>query len=420
MTAPHTSPRPLDSHAHRAPDTPSAGPLPPLASLAPAPFARAGAAPAPRPAAARAHAPAPEDPRAPRIAAVATAFPPHRYSQSELTAALRAHWGERPGLQRLEMLHGNCGVGHRHLALPVEEYPALRGFGDANDAFIRVGTDLAERALQAALDEAGLAPRDVDAVFFTTVTGVAAPTIDARLMNRVRLRPDVKRTPLFGLGCVAGAAGLARAADYLRAFPDHVAVLIAVELCSLTIQSGDGSLANQIASGLFGDGAAAVVLAGAGRAPAHGDAAGARAPRVVASRSRFYPDSEDVMGWKIGETGFRIVLSAGVPEVVRRYLADDVRAFLAERGLTTAEIARWICHPGGPKVLDAVRESLALPEDALALSWRSLAETGNLSSASVLSVLRATLVERRPEPGARGLVAALGPGFCSELVLLRW
>jgi len=362
----------------------------------------------------------------PRIAGVATAFPHHSYPQAELTAALRARWGDDPALRRLEMLHGHAGVERRHLALPMEDYAKLRGFGDANDAFIRVGTDLAERALGDALRAAGLEPQDLDAIFFTTVTGIAAPTIDARLMNRMALRTDVKRTPMFGLGCVAGAAGLARVADYLRAFPDHAAALVAVELCSLTLQSTDGSIANQIASGLFGDGAAAVVLEGAHRrADARGadvavGTSAAAGPRVVASASRFYPGSEDVMGWKIGDTGFKIVLAASVPEVVKRYLRDDVDAFLGARGLARSDIDRWICHPGGPRVLDAVRESLALPEDALALSWRSLRETGNLSSASVLSVLRATLAERAPAPGALGLMAALGPGFCSELVLLRW
>jgi alkylresorcinol/alkylpyrone synthase len=211
---------------------------------------------------------------------------------------------------------------------------------------------------------------------------------------------------------VAGAAGVARAADYVRAFPDQVAVLLSVELCSLTLQPQDLSIPNLIATGLFGDGAAAVVVVGEGR-PAGG-------PEIVATRSVFYPDSERVMGWDISEKGFGIVLSAEVPEVVRRHLRGDVDAFLAEHGLRRGDIASWVCHPGGPKVLEAMEEALELPAEALALTWESLREVGNLSSTSVLLVLADTLDSRRPPPGSWGVLLAMGPGFCSELVLLRW
>jgi alkylresorcinol/alkylpyrone synthase len=244
------------------------------------------------------------------------------------------------------------------------------------------------------------------------VTGVATPSIDARLMNRLGLSPSVKRVPIFGLGCVAGAAGIARAADYVRAFPDQVALLLSVELCSLTLQREDLSIPNLIASGLFGDGAAAAVVTGA-ELPADG-------PRVVATRSVFYPDSEQVMGWEISERGFRIVLSGDVPEVVQRFLPRDVDRFLGEQGLDRGGIAVWISHPGGPKVLEAMRAALDLPEDALEASWRSLREVGNLSSTSVLLVLKETMERRRPAPGSYGLLLAMGPGFCSELVLLQW
>jgi len=249
-------------------------------------------------------------------------------------------------------------------------------------------------------------------LYFVTVTGVATPSVDARLMNRLGLPARVKRVPIFGLGCVAGAAGVARAGDYLRAFPDHVAVLLSVELCSLTLQREDLSVPNLIASGLFGDGAAAAVLVGADR-PATG-------PRVVDSRSVFYPDTEGVMGWEVSGGGFKIVLSAEVPEMVSRFLRRDVDAFLGDHGLIRSDIATWISHPGGPKVLSAMQEALELPDEALELSWRTLREIGNLSSTSVLMVLKETLEECRPEPGSWGVMSAMGPGFCSELVLLRW
>jgi alkylresorcinol/alkylpyrone synthase len=353
-----------------------------------------------------------------RIASVGSAFPPHYYDQQTLLAALRRHWTRRHhNLDRLERLHHNVMVGGRHLALPIEEYDRLATWGDANDAWIRVAQEVGEAAVRDALSRAGLVPGDVDALLFVTVTGIATPSIDARLVNRLGLPPRLKRYPIFGLGCVAGAAGIARAADYVKAWPGEVAVLLSVELCSLTLQIQDLSIPNLIASGLFGDGAAAVVVAGAEHPAAGATAAG---PRIVATRSVFYPDSERVMGWDISESGFQIVLSADVPDVARRHLGGDVDRFLADHGLARADVASWVCHPGGPKVLEAMQEALELPPDALAVTWRSLREVGNLSSTSVLLVLQETIERHRPEPGSLGMLMAMGPGFCSELVLVEW
>ncbi len=356
-------------------------------------------------------------PAIPSIAAVGSAFPHHYYDQETLLGALRGYWEQRYfNLDRIEQLHKNVLVGGRHLALPIEEYPALTTFGQSNSAWIRVAEEIGGEALLAALGKCGLGVTDVDALFFVTVTGIATPSIDARLINRLGLRSDLKRIPIFGLGCVAGAAGIARAADYVRGFPDQVAVLLSVELCSLTLQRQDLSIPNLIASGLFGDGAAAAVVVGANRAR---DLA-TPGPAILASRSIFYPNSERVMGWDISESGFQIVLSADVPKVVEGHLREDVDAFLGERGLRRSDIASWVCHPGGPKVLEAMEKALEAPDGALELTWRSLREVGNLSSTSVLLVLEATLASRRPPAGSLGMLLALGPGFCSELVLLRW
>lgn len=367
-----------------------------------------------------------------RIAGVGTAFPPHYYDQEALLAALRRIWARRhTNLDRLEALHRKVLVGGRYMALPVEEYEHLETWGQANDAWIRVAQEVGERAVAGALAIAGLTPADVGALIFVTVTGVATPSIDARLINRMGLPHDVTRVPIFGLGCVAGASGLARAADYVRAYPDRVAVLLSVELCSLTLQQADLSLANLIATGLFGDGGAAVVVVGddhparvgrpAGPGGIGAGGAGARpGPRIVASRSVFYPDTERVMGWDISESGFRVVLSADVPVMVLKHVRRDVDAFLAGHGLDRGDIDAWIAHPGGPKVLEAMQEALDLPRAAFALSWKTLAEAGNLSSASVLLVLKETLESRPPAPDRHGLVLAMGPGFCSELVLLRF
>jgi len=352
-----------------------------------------------------------------RIAGVGAGFPPHYYDQETLLAAFTARWGGHYfNLARLEQLHRNVLVGGRHLALPIERYDQLDGFGAANDAWIEVATEVGEAALGAALERAGLEAADLGAIFFVSVTGIATPSIDARLINRMRLPSKLKRVPIFGLGCVAGAAGIARAADYVKAYPNEAAVLLSVELCSLTLQKEDFSIPNLIASGLFGDGAAAAIVAGDELARARR----IEGPEIVATRSIFYPDSERVMGWDIRSSGFRIVLSAEVPQVVERFLRRDVDAFLAEHGLTRGDVGSWVCHPGGPKVLEAMQAALDVPRAALERTWKSLTEVGNLSSTSVLLVLADTMAENPPPAGSWGMLLALGPGFCSELVLLRW
>jgi alkylresorcinol/alkylpyrone synthase len=220
--------------------------------------------------------------------------------------------------------------------------------------------------VRSALDAAGLRAADVDLVMSVSVTGIAAPSLEARLVDRLGLRPDVKRVPVFGLGCVAGAAGLARLHDYLVGYPDGVAVLLSVELCSLTLQRDDPSSANLVASGLFGDGAAAVVMVGERRAQALG-AAVQGAPTVLATRSRIYPGTERVLGWDIVDGGFRIVLAPTLSQVVETQVGPDVEAFLAEHGLVVADIDTWVAHSGGPKVIDAVIKALGLPDQALDL-----------------------------------------------------
>ncbi len=356
----------------------------------------------------------------PSIAAIHAVLAPHDYPQPQITAAFAevvSPEGEHRAV--VERIHQATSVQRRYLALPLEDYAGIADFGQANDAFIRVGLDLGQAAIEGALAQAGLVASDVDLILTTTVTGVAAPSLEARLAARLGLRPDVKRLPVFGLGCVAGAAGIARLADYLVGHPHEVAVLLSVELCSLTVQRDDTSMPNIVASGLFGDGAAAVVMVGRERARALGIAG----PRVIDSRSRLYPDSERTMGWDIGATGFRIVLSTGVADLIERYLGDDVDGFLSDHDLKRRDVSAWVAHPGGPKVLQAIEGALDLTEGQLDVTWRSLAAIGNLSSSSVLHVLADTLHGDGgppPVPGTPGLLLAMGPGFCAELVLLQW
>jgi alkylresorcinol/alkylpyrone synthase len=349
------------------------------------------------------------------IAAVHGVLPPHRYAQAEITAMFaRLCLPDEQSHALLQRLHASAKVATRHLALPLERYAELHGFTEANDAFLATAVDLGAEAVARALDDAGLTPADVDVIMSTTVTGIAVPSLDARIAARLGFRPDVKRIPLMGLGCMAGAAGIARMHDIVIGAPGSVGVLVSVELCSLTVQRDDPSAANIVASGLFGDGAAAVVVVGADRAAQY------PGPRIVDSRSHLYPGTERAMGWDVGATGLRIVLGAEVPELVETYLGEDVRGFLADHDLKIEDITHWISHPGGPKVIDAIESALGLVDDELALTWRSLSAVGNMSSASVLHVLRDTMAEHPAKQGDWGLLMAMGPGFAAELVLLQW
>jgi alkylresorcinol/alkylpyrone synthase len=355
-----------------------------------------------------------------QILAVRSAFPPYRHSQADLTRKVAELARlEPPQRALLERLHASAGVTARHTVLPLAEYGTLGGIGPANDRYIGEATALGERALRLALADSGAAAADIDLLVVTSVTGVAVPSLDARLIPLLGLRPDVKRLPVFGLGCVAGAAALARVHDYLLAWPGHTAALLAVELCSLTWQGGTAATPDLVASGLFGDGAAALIAGGPGTGGREAPGQALTLPEVVATRGEVYPDSGDTLGWRLGSDGFRIILTAGLAGVVERELAGSVSAFLSGHGLTTDDITTWICHPGGPRVIDAVRDSLKLPESAVAVSRQSLAEVGNLSSASVLHVLEksADLPRRR---GSFGMMIGLGPGVSAELVLLRW
>ncbi len=348
-----------------------------------------------------------------RIASVAGAFPKHYFSQEVLVEALKQYWGER--LKRpevLDKLHSNVKVRGRYMSMPLEGYYGLSTWGEANNVWIETGLDIGEEAITAALKPIGLPAREVDAIFVVSVTGIASPSLDARLVNRLGLCPNIKRNPLFGLGCVAGAAGIARAADYVRGFPGPY-----------RDTAGRGAM--------FADHPA--------QRPVDGefDFRGAfwrRCRRCgdYRRRKRFsgagnhrhafdvLPNTERTMGWDISEKGFQIVLSPGVPDVVKQNLGKDAEQFLSDLGLEKKDISSWIFHTGGPKVLEAVEEALELTNGELEASWECLAKVGNLSSVSVLLVLEDVMANHRPEPGSYGILGAMGPGFCSELILLKW
>jgi alkylresorcinol/alkylpyrone synthase len=354
------------------------------------------------------------------IASVHGVVPNHRYPQETITAEFSKLVSPDGSQHRvIERIHKATGVHHRNLSLPLDAYKELLGFGSSNNEFIRVGVDLGRQAIEGALENAEVKASEVDMIISTSVTGIAVPSIDSRLIPQLNFRPDIKRLPTFGLGCVAGATGIARVHDYLLGDPDGVAILLSVELCSLTVQRDDLSMPNIVASGLFGDGAAAVVMLGERRALAMG----LSGPKVLSSRSRIYEASEDAIGWDIKETGFHIVLSAEVPKMIQAQIDADVTEFLADNNLKKTDIAHWICHPGGPKVITAVANALNLSDQQLAVTWQSLANQGNLSSASILHLLQDIFYgsqDSPPEVDSYGLLISMGPGFSTELVLVKW
>jgi alkylresorcinol/alkylpyrone synthase len=352
------------------------------------------------------------------ILSIGTAVPEYQYTQDLIVRALSEKWAPGDGNQKrkIEKIANSTTVATRNLALPIEAYLTGMGFTEQSKKFKTQALLLAVQATQKALNEAGLSPEDVDMIAFTTVTGIAVPTIDALICNAMSFRPDVKRVPLFGLGCVAGAAGTARLHDYLEGHKKGVAILISVELCSLTFQLQDPSPSNIIGSLLFGDGASTLVAIGED----HPLGKMTKAPKTIAVRSRFFKDSEHIMGWDFGSHGFRLVLDPDVAGIVRGHLRDEINRFLSDHKLAIENIKTWVSHPGGPKVLLAIEEALNLSSNELELSWNQLRDYGNLSSSSILFILKKTMESRVHHSGDIGVMLAMGPGFCCEEVLLKW
>ncbi|MEU1819232.1 3-oxoacyl-[acyl-carrier-protein] synthase III C-terminal domain-containing protein [Streptomyces roseifaciens] len=354
-------------------------------------------------------------PAAPRVASVAVSVPPHRHRQRDIAAVFaEAFLTADPAVRRqFTGIAAHTGIEYRNLSLPLAEYPRPRTFTEYNEVWAATARQVGQEALTRALGAADVRPEEVGAVVTTTTTGASVPSFDAELVQRTGLPHHVARMPMLGLGCAGGAAGLSRVHDYLKGHPDQVAVLVSVELCSLNFQYADASVANLVATSLFGDAAAAAVVLGAHRAR---EASG---PALLATRSRLHPGTEHLMGMRLGTDGFAVFLSPHVPGFIEKHLPDEVHGFLADRELDPDDIAAWVCHPGGPKVIEALARSLGLPPAALAHSRASLADHGNISSASVLDVLARTMTTP-PPPDSPGLLLALGPGLTSELVLLGW
>ncbi len=357
----------------------------------------------------------------PRLVGLGTALPQHRVRQDDVqrfASTLFARILEGDG-RRLLAVFENAGIETRHFSMPLEWFATARDFGTTNALYVEHALALVERAARTALERAGLGGADVDHIVFVSSTGLATPSLDARLAGRLGCRGDVRRTPLWGLGCAGGAAGLARARDFALADPTARVLLVCVELCSLTFQRDDLSRQNLVAASLFADGAAAALVQGAA-APAPGAASDGRSTLdLLAARSTLWPDSLDIMGWEVDGTGLHVVFSRDIPTVVREWVRPAVDDFLAAHGLDTASLPHVVAHPGGPKVIAAYAAALGRDPADFVHARETLRDCGNMSSPTCLFVLDRLLDSGGLGAGQHALLAALGPGFASEMVLMR-
>jgi len=315
-------------------------------------------------------------------------------------------------MERLLPLFDRTGVDTRYFVRPPEWYAKGQSFETRNSVYAASALELAEEAARACLDRSGISPDTIDHIYFVTTTGLMTPSLDARLASKLGLRPDIRRLPLFGLGCAAGAGALVRAADVLRAFPTHRALVVSVELCSLVFSAVARSATDLVGTALFGDGAAAAVVAGDGTS-GHG-------PSIVATRTHLFHEAPDLMGWDFTQDGMRLVLSREVPAFVATSVAPVVNQFLQNQGLALKDLSHLILHPGGAKVMATYRSVFGLDDLALGYARETMRRYGNQSSASVLFMLNDLIASGRPVPGDTGFMMALGPGFAAEMLTLEW
>ncbi len=342
------------------------------------------------------------------LLSLATASPPHTVTQEAVVAAARALFGPRyADFEEMASVFGNAGITSRRLAQPVEWYLQPRDWPQRTTAYVEAAGLLFEEAAGRALQAAGLEGRQVDAIITVSSTGIATPSLEARASLAMGFRPDVQRTPVFGLGCAGGVSGLALAARLARAQPGRNVLLVVVELCTLSFRLDELSKVNMVATALFGDGAAAAVV--------RTDGGGLL--EIEAEAEHTWPDTLDIMGWRVDEAGFGVIFDRAIPPFARRRMGPAVDAMLTGMGLTRGDVGRFVCHPGGAKVLEALEGALGLTPGALQAEREVLAEYGNMSAPTALFVLDRVLEAPTPE---RLFLTALGPGFtASGVSLLR-
>lgn len=345
------------------------------------------------------------------ITTVATAVPPYVIPQADAAAEMQRHFAFGPArLRSLASFFENSRVKQRYSVLPLDELSKPRSLTESTQIYREHASGLARKVASDCLAQAGMRAQDVDLLITASCTGIMIPSIDAHLINDLGFRSNVRRLPITELGCAAGACALSRAREFLRAFPGSNALVVAVELPSLTFQRDDVSAANLVSSAIFGDGAAAALLTSR-------DTPG---PRIVDTESYLFPHSLEAMGFDLEDGGLHIVLSKDVPELIRSQVKALVESLIARNDLGREELSFFVLHPGGRKVLGYLEEELGLTRASTQASWDVLRDYGNLSSASVLFVLREVLTRCHPAAGEAGLMAAFGPGFSSEMLLLQW
>lgn len=344
----------------------------------------------------------------PRLLSVATAVPQHRLDQAAVQVLARTLFAERPpeDLERLLPMFANAGIENRYSCVPMEWYERPQGWAEKNRLYLHHATELSERAGRAAVAKAGLSMNEIDAVVAVSTSGIATPSLDALLVERMGLRRDVRRLPVFGLGCAGGVLGLTRAAQMARAMPGARVLCVVVELCGLTFRRRDQSNGNMVAVALFGDGAAAAVLG-----------PGEEGPTLGVGGEYTWPQSLDVMGWTVEDDGFGVLFSRDIPALIRKHFRPALDRFLDANGIEFNEIRNVVCHPGGAKVIAALESALGFPPGRLILPRQILREFGNMSAASVMFVLDRAL---KADDMGRGLtlMAAVGPGFTAGFQVL--
>lgn len=345
------------------------------------------------------------------IHSVVTSFPKIYVSQDEIGEEICNIWPDKR--KHVEQFHHSSQVKGRHLSIPLSQYKNLGDIGDRSQKWLEVAIELQTNNIKNILAKAGLRPEDISLIATTTVTGLAIPTLEARLMNKISFKPNTKRLPIFGLGCLGGVAGINRVSDYLKGHPKEAALLLATELCSLTFQFQDKSVANLVGTSLFADGSAAVLILG----DEHPLSSSGQF-KILSGESFFYPETERIMGWDIVSSGFQIVLSGDVPKIVVENVKPNISDFVSSNKVTISDIGFMVSHPGGPKVLDKISEITERSPEEFKHSWESLGEKGNMSSVSVLHVLEQTIADNRKK-NELGLMLAMGPAFCSEMTLIK-
>jgi alkylresorcinol/alkylpyrone synthase len=346
-----------------------------------------------------------------RLLSAGTALPPYELKRADARAIAARVFSEHPHINRLLKVFDSSGIDQRYFTTPPEWFLTKHAPESINRTYVESATDLSEAAVRRALERSSMTAADIDYLVYVNTTGLATPSIDARLMNRLGCRLDAAHMPVWGRGCAGGAAGIAHVSEYLRGKPDGVAVIVAAEFCGLTFLPGDLSKSNIVASALFGDGVGAAVVAGS-----QVDRSGLE---IVQTRSRLFPDSLDIMGWNITSQGLQVVFNRRIPEIVREHAAEDLDALLHSAGVGRGDVVEYLYHPGGPKVLDAYREAYGLAGDEMSLSEAVLKDCGNMSSATLLFVLERFLLEQNRPTDGYAVASALGPGFCSESLLLK-